>query len=150
MTKVCSKCGQEKPLDKFYAPRADCKECSKARAKQWYESNRKRRYQKHLDWCESNPERIKELRRAALKRHHALHLDEHRVRQAKRRADKGNRTPVWSNLEAIKEFYISCPDGYHVDHIVPLKGKKVSGLHVLDNLQYLPAEENLRKSNTYE
>lgn len=56
------------------------------------------------------------------------------------------RTPKWADVKAIKEFYKNRPLGYHVDHIYPLRGDTMSGLHVLENLQYLPAKENLRKN----
>ena len=69
--------------------------------------------------------------------------------QNKRRSAKMERTPVWADLEAIKTFYKNCPEGYHVDHIIPLQGDLVSGFHVLSNLQYLMASENLSKSNSY-
>ena len=58
-------------------------------------------------------------------------------------------TPAWADLAAIRAFYRNCPPGFHVDHIVPLNGKTISGLHVLPNLQYLPATENLRKGNRF-
>jgi len=58
-------------------------------------------------------------------------------------------TPKWADLEAIKQFYINCPDGMTVDHIIPLRGKNVSGLHVVENLQYLTPLENSRKYNKY-
>lgn len=67
----------------------------------------------------------------------------------KYKAQKLNRTPAWSDLTAIKKFYLECPDGYEVDHIIPLMGKNVCGLHVLDNLQYLKADLNRRKSNKF-
>jgi hypothetical protein len=58
-------------------------------------------------------------------------------------------TTKWANLEAIKLFYYNRPKGYHIDHIIPLNGHIISGLHVLENLRYLPAKENLSKSNKY-
>jgi hypothetical protein len=63
------------------------------------------------------------------------------------KAEKLKRMPSWADREAIAEFYRNCPKGYHVDHIIPLRGKYVSGLHVLENLQYLPAKENMSKGN---
>lgn len=58
--------------------------------------------------------------------------------------------PSWANMDKLREIYVNRPDGYHVDHIIPLRGKFVSGLHVENNLQYLPAKENMIKHNTYE
>ena len=59
------------------------------------------------------------------------------------------------NLSKIKYIYRNCPDGYHVDHIVPLKGVDINGCHVVcglhvdNNLQYLTAQENLNKHNKF-
>jgi hypothetical protein len=65
------------------------------------------------------------------------------------KAARLQRIPSWADLDAIKEFYINRPEGHHVDHIVPLRGKTISGLHTLKNLQYLPAKENLSKGNKF-
>lgn len=64
--------------------------------------------------------------------------------------DAIRRTPKWADLEAIKEYYKNCKEGYHVDHIIPLQGKLVSGLHVENNLQYLTAYDNLSKGNKFD
>jgi hypothetical protein len=77
--------------------------------------------------------------------------------KAKRKAAQLNRTPAWLTpddnwmieqayeLAAIrtKMFGFS----WHVDHIIPLQGKTVSGLHVPTNLQVIPAVDNIRKGN---
>lgn len=72
------------------------------------------------------------------------------AKEAKRRADKLNATPKWADLQAIELIYKLRPEGHHVDHIIPLKGKLVSGLHVETNLQYLPSLDNLKKGNRFE
>jgi len=57
---------------------------------------------------------------------------------------KRQQMPPWADLDKIKEIYKNRPKGYHVDHIHPIsKG----GLHVHYNLQYLPAVDNIKKSN---
>ncbi len=68
---------------------------------------------------------------------------------ALRRARKLQRTPKWVNLTELKKIYLDCPEGMVVDHIIPLKGKLVSGLHVAENLQYLTKYENLSKGNKF-
>ncbi len=63
---------------------------------------------------------------------------------------RAQRLPKWADLEAIKQIYLHCPKGHHVDHVIPLYGEKISGLHVHDNLQYLPGRENIQKKNRFE
>ena len=71
----------------------------------------------------------------------------HRDRALLRHSHTKQATPPWANLEDILSFYDNRPAGYHVDHVIPLRGRDVCGLHVRANLQYLPASENLSKGN---
>ena len=59
------------------------------------------------------------------------------------------RTPKWADKLQIRKIYSECPEGMHVDHIIPLRGELVSGLHVENNLQYLSPIDNMSKSNIY-
>ena len=81
--------------------------------------------------------------------HYLQNKSHYLARNARRRAQKIHATPGWADQDKIREIYNNCPDGYHVDHIVPLQGELVSGLHVEYNLQYLTAEENLKKHNKF-
>jgi 5-methylcytosine-specific restriction endonuclease McrA len=70
---------------------------------------------------------------------------------AKRRAAKMQRTPLWADHDRIARAYKLAADfGLEVDHIVPLQGALVSGLHTHHNLQLLTPEENLTKSNRFD
>ncbi len=62
------------------------------------------------------------------------------------------RYPKWlipEQKQRIIDIYYNCPKGYVVDHIIPLQGRHISGLHHPDNLQYLTKSENLSKYNNY-
>ncbi len=81
-----------------------------------------------------------------------------RVRlKLKRRLAERQAMPVWADRVRIRAIYQRCRalaektgQEWHVDHIVPLRGKTVCGLHVAENLQILPALANTRKSNKFE
>lgn len=85
-----------------------------------------------------------------------VNLAQYSAYQKTRRRRCRQATPPWANPEAIRQIYlraqqISKETGiqHHVDHIIPLKGKLVSGLHVESNLAILVGTENIRKSNQY-
>lgn len=99
--------------------------------RKYYENNKELFDRLRKKWAKNNPQKIRDIGR---------------IQQAARRACM----PKWVDKKIIKEIYLNCPDGYHVDHIVPIKGKTVCGLHVPWNLQFLTKSENSRKGNKFE
>lgn len=76
---------------------------------------------------------------------------------AARRARRRKAMPAWAHAGEIKAVYEAARlatqatgQEHHVDHIVPLAGALVCGLHVAANLQVIPAAGNLKKSNKFE
>jgi hypothetical protein len=118
----------------------------KLRAKKYREANKDSIAKYRREYCLVNKEKISEFH----KKYFQLNKPDFYAREAKYRASKLKATPKWANLVAIKEIYQTCPEGYHVDHIVPLQGKLVCGLHCEFNLQHLLASENLIKGNRFE
>lgn len=170
--KICPSCGIEKPRSEYYKKlntiSHKCKPCTLAENKRNV-SKYKGKYEEYKNaWKRQQTEldtdynkRRKELRR--IKYHENKEsLNEQRRERYSSDADyrarcisqcSGRRIhkPKWVNNAELKEFYKNCPKGCEVDHIIPLNGvvdgRKVCGLHVLWNLQYLTAEENRRKYN---
>lgn len=98
-----------------------------------------------------------EARAAYLRQYQKANLDKVRYWAMSRHAAKLQRTPAWLSdddhwmleqayeLAVLREKATGVP--HQVDHIIPLRGKSVSGLHVPWNVQVIPAVENKRKGN---
>ena len=71
------------------------------------------------------------------------------VRRKRQRLNKGHKLKSisWSDIGKI---YKNRPKYKTVDHIIPLKHPKVSGLHVPWNMQYLSDKENSEKGNDFD
>ena len=116
----------------------------------WIEKNRDALRAQQKEYRQQNPEKIRENSR----RYYQNNPSKHRARNAKRRALKLNATPQWCELEKIKCLYEEARNKttetgilHVVDHIVPLQGKNVCGLHCFDNLQIITCQENRLKWN---
>lgn len=154
MNRNCKSCLENKPIEEFYkhscGHRHTCKKCDGKKASQW---------------AKSNPEKRLEIVRNSRKkpenkwRSYVNDYKKHSGEVAKRRASKDLRTPSWlsdDDLWMIKEIYDLCAIRtkltgikWNVDHIIPLRGKKVSGFHIPTNLQVITQKENIRKSNRH-
>lgn len=114
----------------------------KERQKSYYSENREKILEKNKSYIKNNPDR---------------HRKSMRMAAAKRRGVIDKSCPVWltkEQQEEIKAVYdlardceVTSGQKYHVDHIVPLQGNNVCGLHVPWNLQVLPADINMSKGN---
>ena len=137
-------------------------------SKEWDKSNREKRNSYTRNWQRRNPESVRKHASLYAKRHPEkvnartkkwAKNNPGKVNQkiARRRAKKLNATPKWlteDHLKQIKQLYINAKDlrweeEMHVDHEIPLQGKKVCGLHVPWNLKIITKEENLIKGNKY-
>lgn len=144
-------------------------------SRKWYQENkeehkRKRRLQYQLN-RNLEKERAKSYKKTRAHQYaqyvkkfleiHPIPKYQLAARNIKRLADKNHRTPKWLTREhknEINYWYKLARDLawlnqdcsiFHVDHIVPLRGKYVSGLHVPWNLQLLHFSENLKKGNKF-
>ena len=152
-------------IDYRFTKSGACAACNKIKVGEWRSKNNHQmvEYRKENrvrdtitagEWRRNNPERVN----AANKKWRQAHPDRVNARIAKRNAAKLQRTPKWLTsvdlleMESIYEYCSAlrkCGLNYHVDHIIPLRGTIVSGLHVPSNLQVITGTENVRKGNSY-
>lgn len=102
---------------------------------------------KRADWAKKNHEKVLETRRTYYAKNSATEIA--RVRRRNGKIKHGKWMMNQAELAEVQGLYDFCKifKGFEVDHIIPLNGKNVSGLHVLLNLQVLPISENRRKGN---
>jgi hypothetical protein len=149
-----------------YTSNGQCVDCSRLRVQKW-QAKYKKPIRINKTWAEILPLRVaynKEWRRRNPEKA-AAHAERWRKanpeiaveRNRRRQAAKLGSSPAWANkffmqeiyhLAKLRTKYLGIP--HHVDHIVPLQGKNVCGLHVEHNLQVIPAVDNLRKANHFE
>jgi hypothetical protein len=168
MLKVCVRCLCEKDITLFSPAdtckdghRNYCKACQKKAKDAWRARNKEHHNAKGKAWVLANPEKRKESRRnsTARNKHKYENLsrkwkkenkDRVNLSTAMRRRKIRQATPLWADKELIKQFYVEAlRSNLEVDHIIPLRGKSVSGLHVHTNLQLLTKSENSSKGNSY-
>lgn len=101
--------------------------------------------------------KIKECTAKWIREHPVQRKAQARICSAQRREQIKIATPNWCDNDRIREIYleaittqIQTKVEHHVDHIVPLNGKSVCGLHCEDNLQILTANDNLQKGNRFD
>lgn len=141
------------------ASRDHCRRNPASNAKKvaaWRIANPERAKEGQKRWVAGNPETV----RGKAKRHYRRYRHTFAEKVARRAAAKASATPSWLTAEQRAEmrgFYLesqrlSVLTGvpHHVDHIVPIRGRAVCGLHVPWNLQVIPASSNRRKHNRYE
>lgn len=124
-------------------------EGQKARSRKWFLANREKAHAATKTWRESNLDkaRARSIKWARENKARAYALT------AKYHADKLQRLPAWADVSAIDLIYAEARKqreagmDVHVDHVLPLRGRLVSGLHIPENLQIIPALFNRQKSN---
>jgi hypothetical protein len=148
--KECFICKETKPSEKFgkrceYSDglEINCKTCTRKYKADWEKEHKTSSAESDRRYREENRLQV----RASQKAYRLANKEKYAAWSAKRRAAKLQRLPKWADLKAIQKFYENCPSGMTVDHIVPLQGEFVTGLHVENNLQYLTMEENSKKNN---
>ena len=174
--RLCSKCSLSKPETEYYTLKSlVCKDCTKERQRRYHQRTRDKRLEaqkkyysnnkdyfsaKNKKYRDENGESLREYNRQYSKEHYQKNKDYYIRKSRVRDGIKREATPDWlsdPHRAHIRRTYklrdiISDATGieYHVDHIVPLRGKNVCGLHVPWNLRVITAEENLSKSNQLE
>ena len=160
--KSCSKCKKDKATSEF-SPRKGRKSKFQSQCKECMNAATKARRDAYPDKVAAEAKRFFEANRESEKLRCKVYRENNKdviaAQAALRRSKIKNATPPWvtkqhkQDMRAMytlaKKYKTVFGQDYHVDHIVPLSGKNICGLHVPWNLQLLLASVNHRKSNKH-
>jgi hypothetical protein len=150
--KNCHDCGVKNKGYNFTKSSTYCQPCTAKRGKAYYNDNKAHVAERKRKYRIENADKIREYRRAWVDANRAkVNAYSMKVYCAKKK-----RTVAWADESRIAVFYAQAQwleDAtgikFHVDHVIPLQGDTVSGLHHQDNLQILTAHENMSKNNKH-
>jgi len=133
------------------------KDKTKGYVQKWISENKEKRIGIVNSWRKCNPEKVKAMNSRGGKKWYLNNKPIRNAINAKRRASLLGQTPIWADFEKIKSVYkeaarITRETGipHEVDHITPLRGEFVSGLHIHDNLRVITRSKNRSKKNRME
>ena len=157
MSKLCSMCCIEKPLQEFAkltkiksGIAGHCKDCDRKRARAYYLKNKEKAQARTEAYRKENLDK----HRIYSKRHYETNKHQYRQREMAYQLAKRQQAPDWLTkahqveMEGVYQFCQIFSD-FQVDHIVPIRGKQISGLHVPWNLRAITRSENAQKSNSF-
>jgi hypothetical protein len=140
---------------KEYNSREDVRIRESERQKAYYLANRDEIQDRRKRYYEENPEAQKR-RDEWLTQYYEKNKPKFAAKALKRLAKKLQAIPPWADMDAIEAIYkeaarVTAETGipHEVDHIIPLQGKSVSGLHVETNLRVITASANRSKGNKF-
>lgn len=165
--KRCPICEQHLPLERFSKSKTEkcglfsyCKQCHSARRRgktQRRNESPERAEQRRAhnrEWHIKNRERSTQRKREYARDNRVKVNERMRTYEAKKRAKKKRAMPPWADVEHIKRFYAEAVIlteltgiKHEVDHIIPLNGVGVCGLHIPANLRVVTKEFNRKKGN---
>lgn len=140
---------------KEYRKNPDVIKREKERLAKSYEANKEAIKERRRQFYIENPDRA-EVHKAYLKNHYKNNVSAYTEKCDRRRSRIKRVKPVWYDAKPIIELrkqarQLTIETGilHEIDHIVPVQGKLVTGLHCIENMQILPKIENIKKGNKH-